>query len=86
MADLPSAFTDELGGEIGPGRFACIEVKDTGSGIGPETKAKIFDPFFTSKFVGRGLGLAAIAGILRSQKLADAINDMFKKFPPQPKG
>ncbi len=68
MADIPAPFADELGEEIGPGRYVCIEVRDTGSGIDTEKKAKVFDPFFTTKFVGRGLGLAAIAGILRSQK------------------
>ncbi|HEX8984146.1 MAG TPA: ATP-binding protein, partial [Bryobacteraceae bacterium] len=68
MADIQSPFNDELGEEIAPGRYVCIEVRDTGSGIDPAKKAKIFDPFFTTKFVGRGLGLAAIGGILRSQK------------------
>ncbi len=68
MTDLRSPFTDELGVELAAGRYVCIEVHDTGSGIDPEKKAKIFDPFFSTKFVGRGLGLAAIAGILRSQK------------------
>jgi two-component system, cell cycle sensor histidine kinase and response regulator CckA len=51
----------------GTGRYVSIEVRDTGSGIDPERIAKIFDPFFATKFVGQGLGLSAIAGILRSQ-------------------
>lgn len=48
------------------GRFACITVQDTGEGIDAEIKSKIFQPFFTTKEVGKGtgLGLAIVYGII----------------------
>jgi len=47
--------------------YACLEVTDTGCGIEDQEIEKIFDPFFTSKFIGRGLGLPVVLGILHAQ-------------------
>ncbi len=49
-------------------QVVCIEVRDNGPGMSDEVKARIFEPFFSTKFLGRGLGLAAVAGIVRSYK------------------
>ncbi len=45
--------------------YACLEVTDTGCGIADKDIEKIFDPFYSSKFTGRGMGLAAVIGIVR---------------------
>jgi len=47
-------------------KFVALEVQDTGCGMDDGTKVRIFDPFFSTKFTGRGMGLSAVLGFVRS--------------------
>jgi PAS domain S-box-containing protein len=50
------------------GRYAFVDVSDTGCGMDAETQQRLFDPFYTTKFTGRGLGMSAVLGIVRGHK------------------
>ncbi len=62
---LRSTYLDE---DLPAGLYVTLEVSDTGVGMSRETLAHLFEPFFSTKAGGRGLGLAAVLGIVRAHK------------------
>jgi len=62
---LRETFFDE---GLEEGFYVYVEVADSGVGMDKETQNRIFDPFYTTKVTGRGLGLAAVIGIVRGHK------------------
>ena len=57
-----------LGDQLRPGEMVFLQVVDSGPGMTPEVRARLFDPFFSTKFVGRGLGLPAVFGMMRAHQ------------------
>ncbi len=57
-----------VGGQLPPGQWAFLAVRDTGTGMSPEVQSQIFAPFFTTKANGKGtgLGLWTVLGIIKA--------------------
>ncbi len=60
--------TTYLAPELPEGEYVFLEISDNGCGMTSEVKARILDPFYTTKFTGRRLGLATVLGIVRGHK------------------
>jgi CheY-like chemotaxis protein len=65
-AAIPTAHRFPIGWQPQGAEYACLEVIDTGCGIAEADLEKLFDPFFSTKFIGRGLGLSVVLGIVQA--------------------
>lgn len=63
-AEMLGTFQWAHGAE--PGAFVVLRIRDSGRGLDEHTRAHMFDPFFSTKFPGRGLGLSAVRGIVQA--------------------
>jgi PAS domain S-box-containing protein len=68
MSESGEPQSNVLGYELPAGPYVLLEVSDSGPGMDDQMQTRIFDPFVTTKFMGRGLGLAEVQGIVRSLK------------------
>ena len=65
-AEIPAEHRFPVNWQPQTAAYACLEVRDAGGGIAAVDMDKLFDPFFSSKFTGRGLGLPVVLGIVRA--------------------
>ena len=61
--EADEAFAGEHA-DLSPGAYVCLMIEDDGKGMDDETRSRIFEPFFSTKEQGRGLGMAAAYGIV----------------------
>ena len=65
LSEQDARFWAFTGDSLAADLYSVLLIKDNGEGLEPDDLSKVFDPFYSTKFLGRGLGLAAVLGILR---------------------
>ena len=70
---LPLIFQEN---NLQDGIYVFCQIKDSGHGVSPENIQQIFEPFYTTRFVGRGLGLALTVGIMQTHRGAITIESL----------
>ena len=70
---------DCISSELKPGNYACIGIEDNGSGMDDNMVRRLFEPFFSTKFTGRGLSMAAVLGIVKRHCGWIAVSSMIGK-------
>ncbi|HQK91913.1 MAG TPA: response regulator [Armatimonadota bacterium] len=73
---LRGAYLSE---DVPAGALVCLEVSDTGRGMDRATRERIFDPFFSTKPTGRGLGLAVVFGVVRGHRGAIKVESRLRR-------
>jgi signal transduction histidine kinase/CheY-like chemotaxis protein len=73
-AEIPTAHRFPVDFQLPDNPCACLEVTDTGCGIAARDIEQIFDPFYSTKFTGRGMGMAVVLGLVKTHKGVITVN------------
>jgi two-component system cell cycle sensor histidine kinase/response regulator CckA len=63
----PEPVFFDCNADLKPGNYVCLSIADTGKGMDEPTRKRVCEPFFTTKLHSRGLGMAAVYGMVKKQ-------------------
>jgi C4-dicarboxylate-specific signal transduction histidine kinase len=70
---------DDIKTELTPGDYVCVGIEDDGAGMDGNTLRRLFEPFYSTKFYGRGLSMAAVSGIIKRHKGYITVSSQIEK-------